>query len=270
MRTVNLQETLSQQPLGLVFDIDGTLSPYVLAPLTAQLHPEVLPLLARARKYAHVVFLTSRDVDSAATMVDVDELFYMGTYGLEWCEGSPRVRPVQILPEAAAYIEFGRQLLDFAEQELSIVPGINVIRRRVGGAIEYSLAPDPEQARQMILSVLEEPARRVTMRLDLDEAERIVEVRAPLEKGDALRRFVRQFGLHGVVFAGDDLPDLGAFLEVSKLRQAGVLGLSVVVQHANTLPILLESADVVVQEVEGMVKLLREMVTLLYESRQHL
>jgi soluble P-type ATPase len=39
--------------------------------------------------------------------------------------------------------------------------------------------------------------------------------------------------------------------------------LSIVVQHPDTLPELLEHADVVVQEVEGMVEILRTMVQML-------
>ncbi len=95
----------------------------------------------------------------------------------------------------------------------------------------------------------------------------MVEVLAPLavNKGLALRRFVEHFQVQGVVFAGDDQTDLDAVLEVERLRKEKevVAGLSIVVQHVDTLPVLLEHADVVVQEVGGMVDLLREIVEML-------
>ena len=47
---------------------------------------------------------------------------------------------------------------------------------------------------------------------------------------------------------------------------AVLAGVSVVVQHADSLPTMLEHADVVVQEVEGMVNLLREMVGMLFSQ----
>jgi soluble P-type ATPase len=51
--------------------------------------------------------------------------------------------------------------------------------------------------------------------------------------------------------------------EIPQLRQDGRAAIAVVVQHADTLPALLEHADIVVHEVEGMVKLLGEMVEFL-------
>jgi trehalose 6-phosphate phosphatase len=83
----------------------------------------------------------------------------------------------------------------------------------------------------------------------------------PLEvhKGQALRRFVQRFNLKGVVFAGDGT-DLDGVLEVAKLREDGIAALAIVVQHADTLPEMLEHADIVVQEVEGMVGVLQQIV----------
>src|SRR5205085_10738350 len=105
-------------------------------------------------------------------------LTYIGSHGLEWCDGLPSSHPVQIVPEALAYIEPGKFLLNMAEQELANLPGILIERKRIGGAIHYRLCPDPEQARQTILSLLAEPARQVNM--CLSEGKRVVEVKTPL------------------------------------------------------------------------------------------
>ena len=99
----------------------------------------------------------------------------------------------------------------------------------------------------------------------LSNGKQVVDIKAPLaaNKGKALRRFAQRFGLHGIVFAGDDRTDLDAVLEIGRLRQEGMAALAIVVQHPDTLPELLERADIVVQGVEGMVKLLQEMVDIL-------
>jgi trehalose 6-phosphate phosphatase len=256
---------LTQRPLGLVFDIDGTLSPIAPTPSEARLAGGVVPLLEEARRYARVAIITGRGVENGATMVSIDGLTYIGTHGLEWCDGLPSLHPVQVVPEALAYVEPGNYLLDLAEKDLAGLPGIIVERKRVGGSIHYRLSPDPERARQKIFAVLEEPARSVDMRLS--EGKRIVEVRTPLavSKGEALRRFVQRFGLQGVIFAGDDRTDLDAILEIPNLRKEGVAALSIVVQHADTLPTLLEQGDIIVQEVEGMMDVLREIVQVLME-----
>ena len=74
---------------------------------------------------------------------------------------------------------------------------------------------------------------------------------------------MQRLNLHSVIFAGDDRTDLDAVMEISRLRNDGIAALSIVVQHADTLPELLEPADIVVQGVEGMVQLLREIVAML-------
>lgn len=260
MPTLNILSVLAQHPLGLVFDIDGTLSPYVPKPHEARLYPGVSSLLEQVSNHAHVGILTSRTIEDAAAMVNIDNLTYMGTYGMEWCDGLPSSQSVQIMPEALAYIKHGKYLLDMVEHELSELPGIIVEQHRFGGVVHYQYCLDPEEARQKILSLLKEPTRQVNM--CLIEGERVAEVKPPLTegKGRALRQFVQRFGLHGVIFAGDDRPDLNAFLEISRLRKEGIASLSILVQHVNTVPELLEYADIVVQEVEGMVDLLRKIV----------
>jgi trehalose 6-phosphate phosphatase len=265
MQQINkLQTVLSQHPLGLVFDIDGTLSPMAPTSDEARLYPGVVPLLERARERAHVAIMTGRAIEDGAAMVNVEGLTYIGTHGLEWCDGLPALHPVQVVPEALNFIEPGRYLLDLVEEHLAELPGVYVQRKRVGGTLHYRLSPNPEQAREGILSILEEPARRVNMRLR--EGRRMVEVLSPLavDKGQALRRFVEHFQVQGVAFAGDDNTDLDAVLEIVRLREEkGIEALSIVVQHADSVPMMLERGDIVVQEVKGMVELLSEMIEML-------
>jgi len=260
MSNVNIQTVLSQRPLGLVFDIDGTLSPIAPTPDEARLYPGVASLLQQASEHAHVAIMTGRAIDNGAAMVNINGLTYIGSHGLEWCNGLPALHPVRVAPEALAYIHPGNVLLDLAEKELAALPGIIVERKRIGGTIHYRLCPDPEQARQMILSLLQEPAQRLGMRLDQEK--RAVEIRTPLavNKGQALLWFMLIYGLHGIIFAGDDRTDLDAVMEISRLRQQGIAALAIVVQHSDTPPALLEQADLVVQGVDGMAELLRQIV----------
>ena len=261
--STNLQAILAQRPLGLVFDIDGTLSPIAPTSDSAYIYPGVVPLLEKAREHAHVAIMTGRAIDNGAPMVNVEGLTYIGTHGLEWSDGLPSTHPVEVVPEALDYIGPGTYLLDLVEQQLPNLPGVAVQRKRFGGSIHYRLAADPQETRARLLAILEQPAREVHMQLS--EGKRIVEIRVPIavDKGQALRRFAERFTLQGIVFAGDDRTDLDAILEIARLRTDGLAALSIVVQHADTLPSLLEHADIVVQEVEGMVALLQEMVALL-------
>lgn len=257
---INLADVLAQRPTGLAFDIDGTLSPIVPTPDQARLFPGVVDLLEEARQYAHIAILTGRAVENGAALFNIEGLTYIGTHGAEWSQGLPTKEGVQIAPEALSAIEPARQLLDYAQQQFAHLPGVLVERKRIGGAIHYRLAEQPEQTRQIILETLREPAQEHNLRLS--EGKRVIEIKAiaPIHKGLALQRFVQRFDLKGVIFAGDDRTDLDAMLEIERLRQEGVRGLAVAVQAADTFPALLEHADRVVQGVEEMVQFLGELV----------
>jgi trehalose 6-phosphate phosphatase len=263
MLTAEIQSVLTRRPLGLVLDIDGTLSPIAPTPEEAHLYPGVKELLERAKTLAHVAIMTGRAIEDGAAMVGIEGLTYIGTHGLEWSEGLPDQHPIEIVPDALAYRAPGEYLLDLVEEHLSELPGVIVQRKRIGGTLHYRLAPDPEQARRQLLAILEEPAAKVNMHLS--EGKRMIEVRVPLaiDKGQALRQYVQRLALQGVLFAGDDRTDLDAVQEIARLRDKGMAARSIVVQHADTLPILLASADIVVQEVQGMADLLRQIVEIL-------
>src|SRR5258708_15644087 len=111
-RQIDLQTVLVQRPLGLVFDIDGTLSPLAPTPDLARLYPGVVPLLERASKYVHVAIMTGRAIDDGAAMVNVDGLTYIGTHGLEWSDGLPWLHPVHVVPEALDYYHPAKYFLN--------------------------------------------------------------------------------------------------------------------------------------------------------------
>jgi len=261
----DLRHILTQRPLGMVFDIDGTLSPIAPTPAEARLYPGVTALLEEAARHAHVAIMTGRSVESGAAMINVEGLIYIGNHGVEWSEGLPTTHQIQIASETTPYIEPASQVLDLAEEKLLAIPGILIERKRVGGAVHYRLSADHEQARQIILETLREPAE--AHHLQLSEGKKVVEIKpsAVMNKGLALRRLVQQFNLKGVIFAGDDRTDLDAVLEIGRLKHEGIAAASIVVQHADTLSALLDNADIVVQGVDGMFQLFQNVVEILCE-----
>lgn len=260
MTAIDLSPLLATRPLGLIFDLDGTLSAMPATPDYGCLWSGVAEDLEKAKQFAHVAILTGREVRDAARIVNIAGLTYIGVHGLEWCSDLPTLQPIQLLPEAHVYAEPGTQLFALLEQHLSDLPGVILQRKSVGGSVFYGPAPDSERTRAHLLELLEEPARLLGMRLC--EGRSLIEILAPLafNKGAALRRYVQQFGLQAVLFAGDDLVDLPAILEIQQLRQEGLAAHSIVVQHAHTLPDLLEHGDALVDDVAGMAAQLHEIV----------
>jgi trehalose 6-phosphate phosphatase len=257
---MTIAKILQAQPLGLAFDIDGTLSPIVTTPGEARLYPGIVTLLEEARTYAHVAIMTGRAIENGAAMVNIEGITYVGTHGVEWCDGLPNSHEIQINPLARPYLAAGAELLALAEQKLAGQPGILIEHKRLGGSVHYRLAPQPEQARELILDTLRTPAQ--ARHFHLSEGKRVVDIKPllTLNKGTELRRFAQRKQLAGIIFAGDDRTDLDAALEIERLRQDSVQAATIVVQAADTLPALLEHADVIVQGVEGMAQLLAEIV----------
>ncbi len=259
----SLQSILASQPLGLVFDIDGTLSPIAPTPDAARLYPGVAELLEQARRHAHIAIITGREIEDGAAMVNIDGLTYIGIHGVELCDGLPETHPVYISAEALPFLEPSQHLFDLAEQKFADYPGVMVERKRLGGSVHYRLARNPEQVRKLIIETLREPAHAHNFRLT--RGKRVVDIKPifKINKGQALKNFVERYDLAGVLFAGDDRTDLDAALEIERLRQQGCRAATIVVQAADTLPELLEHADHVVQGVDGMARLLHEIVEFL-------
>jgi len=265
MLPTHLQQVIAQRPLGLVFDIDGTISPIAPTPGEARLYPGIAQQLAAANEHAgvYVAINTGRAADIGAAMVNVEGLTYMGVYGLEWLKG-PLTRPiVELLPEARIYSESAKQLLDMAEAGLADIPEILIERKRTGGAIHFRLAPDHHVAHERILALLAEPTRQRGMRLI--DGKLMLELVPPLEmnKGKALRRLVQHFELRGIMFAGDDVSDLDAVREIRQMKEEGIAAISVAVKHHDSPPALLREADIAVEQVDGMAELLGEIVAAL-------
>jgi trehalose 6-phosphate phosphatase len=246
-------------PRGLVLDIDGTLSPIAATPEEARLYPGMAELLQRLRRHARLAVLTGRSVATAAALVGVEGITYIGNHGLEWSPGQPAEDAPTIPPGLERYREPARRLLEMAQQ--LALAGLRVEYKSIGGTIHYRLCPDPQAARERILALLAAPAREAG--LLLSEGKMAVEVRVPgLNKGEALRLFVEHEQLCAAFFAGDDRTDLDAVEMLARLREQGLITLAVAVRHADTPELLLERADMVVEGVEGMYRLLSELAEL--------
>jgi len=260
MASPALSSVLAQKPLGLVFDIDGTLSPIAPTPQAAYLYPGVADMLNALKQHTHVAIMTGRALADGARIVGVDNVTYIGTHGLEWSDGLPATHEVRLVQEALPYLEPGKYLLDLVQQHIGSLPGVIVQRKTIGGTLHYRGSAHPEQSRAELLALLEEPTHQVGMKLG--EGKMVVEVLAPLgiNKGQAIRHYAERFGLRGLVFAGDDRTDLDAVLETERLRQEGYTTCAIVVRHHDTMPELLAHADIIVDDVEGMAGLLQEIV----------
>jgi len=253
-----LAAALAARPRGLFFDIDGTLSAIAPTPESATLLPGVAELLEQLRTRFDVVALVSgRAADDARRMVGLPGMLYIGNHGLERIEGDAAT--VQVLPEAEPYVEAVNTTLDDLDATLAArFPGVHIERKGVTGSIHVRNAPDPDAAEESIARSLTTIA--VPRGLLVTRGRRIVEVRPPVavDKGVAVAGVIRERGLRGALYLGDDRTDLDAFRALRQLADEGVCQtVAVAVLSPEAPPELAAAADITLPDISFVPGLLR-------------
>jgi trehalose 6-phosphate phosphatase len=223
---------------GVFLDLDGTLAPIVARPELTRLLPEVRPTLARiVRRLDVVAVISGRPSGQVRDLVDVDGVTIVGTHGLE----SEEAMPADVFEEIAA---------------AAAAVGAWVEPKGAAAAVHFRGLEDPEAAEAASVGPL--AAIAAAHGLEIVPGKRILEL-TPAgrpRKGGALERIARERGLHGLLFAGDDVGDLDAFAALGRLRASGVWTCGVVARGKETPPEVEAAADVVVDGPPGIAALL--------------
>lgn len=244
----------------VALDFDGTLAPIVPDPEQARAHPEAVPALAAlAPRIASVAVITGRPAGVAVEYggfsgVDgLEHLVVLGHYGAErWDAATGTVTAPPPHPGVAAVRAELPGVLASAGTGSGQGTWIEEKGRAV--AVHTRRAPDPQAA----FDALREPLTGLATRhgLVVEPGRMVLELRPPgMDKGVALREYVREVGADAVLYAGDDLGDLPAFDAVDELRAQGTPGL-LVCSGSNEVTALAERADLVVDGPGGVVRLL--------------
>ncbi len=244
-----LTELIRYMRLGLVTDVDGTISLLVDQPDAARLTPRSRELLAALRDHITLVAaLSGRSARDLQTIVDLPGIQLIGNHGMEWW----RDGQIEIAPAAAGY----RPALEIAIEAVRAqqIPGVFVEDKGVTLAFHYRRAADPAAAAEWLAGLLAEIAG--AHHLKLSQGNMIFELRPPVDinKGSAFRQLIETYHLDAAVYLGDDTTDLDALRMARQLRDGGVcwaVGLGVASDH--TPPAMLTAADLMlsgVQEVE--------------------
>jgi trehalose 6-phosphate phosphatase len=171
------------------------------------------------------------------------------------------------LPEAAVYATAVDAVLRAAQERITL-PGVLFENKGVTASIHYRLADDPSHAEALLGAVLQELTAQHN--LVLTGGRMVWEIRPPLtiDKGTAARWLIEQYGLRGVIFIGDDRTDADAFRVLREMRaDAGCTTLSVGVATTETPAIVRALADILVEGVSGVERLLAQINTILAADR---
>ena len=234
-----LSHILSAERVGVFSDFDGTLTPIFDDPRDTVLDPEIRDLLAAlVGKLDLVVVVSGRRVGFLRGVAGLGGITYVGNHGMEvWGAGRPE-------PEANAGVDRG--LLGEVERGVEGLGtrGLYVEDKGVNVAVHYRNAPDPEEARGAVLKMMRSFVD--TRGLAIKEGKMVVEAgpKAEVNKGTAVSRLVREFGLTGAIVLGDDVTDCDAFDAVhDAVLGRGFRGAAVAVVDEETPKSVLQKAD---------------------------
>jgi trehalose 6-phosphate phosphatase len=237
-------DVLRDTPSAVATDVDGTISPIAATPAEAIVDPSARAALELlTARLATVAVISGRAPRAAADMVGLPGIVYVGNHGLERIDhGTPWSHPVAAearpaLAAALAEIESTARLNDD-------VPWLLVEDKGLTGTVHYRLAENPLAAHALLEPIVRGATERHSLRMT--SGRMIFEVRPNLavNKGTAIRDLARDFDLRGIVFFGDDVTDVDAFLALRELRETGDLRtLQVGVLGPETPPSVLAATD---------------------------
>ena len=230
--------------------------------------PGVRELLAEALHVFDIVAAVSgRAAHDARRLVGLPELLYIGNHGLERLDpytrsGRPNAR-VAVYPAARASIQPINRVMDEVERKLAPrFPGLHIERKGVTGSIHVRKTLDPLAAEEAVDAALREAA--VATGLRVTRGKMVVELRPSInvDKGTILTELVREYGLAGAVYFGDDVTDIDGFRALRRLTVEGVCqGATIAVLHAEAPENLAREADIALDGVDQVLDLLRWMLT---------
>lgn len=246
---------LAERPAGLFVDFDGTISRLAPTPDEAIASPRAVRSLERlSGKLAVVCVLSGRRARDIRDKVGLSALLYAGNHGSESIDGDTH----SVSPIAQQYADAIESLLQDL-RELADAYGMIWEHKGSSAAVHYRATPDPESARRMLASALEEVG---ASGLQTFWGKMILEIRPAvgLHKGHAMRTIVEERGLKGAVFLGDDSTDVDGMEALADLGHRGqVRGCGVAVVDEGTPPALLDAADYRLDGVSGVEKLLERL-----------
>ena len=224
---------------GLLLDFDGTLSEFTPLPDDAVIHPKIVePLTRLARRLALTAVMSGRSAADVRKRVGIDGIVYIGNHGAECIiDGA-----LSVAPEAAGGAGM-QELLEALRADVD-EPGMVWEDKRFSASIHYRMATDESRVVERLTAALDTLPQAAG--LDVFQGNKLIEIRRRdgVNKGAALDKAIRDWGLSTVIFLGDDTTDADALRVLRHRRAAGaVRGLGVAVMQPGTPASVVDNAD---------------------------
>jgi trehalose 6-phosphate phosphatase len=237
----------------IAVDFDGTLAPIVPNPDDSRPLPGAMAALHQlAERGAQIAVITGRDARTVLRLgnfTDLPGLVIEGLYGAEqWRDGELDS------PTAPPELDQLRTELPILLREHHADPAVWIEDKRLSLVVHARRASDPQAALRAVRRPVEQLADR--LHLEAHPGRGVLELRlAGYDKGSALERLVDRFGPASVLYLGDDLGDLPAFLTIAQLRRRALSAWAIAVGSAE-VPQLGAAADLELDGPDAVVEFL--------------
>lgn len=243
-RTI-LQASLAKSRVGIITDMDGTLSHIVNDPDAAQITPKNLDLLNQlSQKLSLVAVVSGRAVNDVVEKINLPNVVYIGNHGMEhWQNGQAVVTPE--IADTRPRIESA-----INELKLQLPEGMWIEDKQVTLSIHYRNTDNPSQIATSFKPIVTHIATKNN--LSAFDGHMIFEIRPQVEinKGTAFRHLVQEHHLDTAFFIGDDVTDVDAFIMAKQLRETkNYDAYAVGVESDDTPPSVSDNADMMVSGV---------------------
>jgi trehalose 6-phosphate phosphatase len=243
--------------VALCLDFDGTLAPIVDDPELSAPSPGVVETLARlATKFAAVAIVSGRPAAFLVERAAAAGVRYLGLYGLQEIRGDDAWLDPRL---AAALGSVVAARDDLRRSAVVRTSGAHLEDKEYAVAVHTRRLADPERWTAQIDATVRQIAQ--ARGLEMVPGRLVWELRPAVrdDKGDALRRVVRESGARAVVVIGDDLGDVPAFAAAAQLTAEGVEMLRVAVRSTEAPAALLAAADYIVDGPPGVATFLERL-----------
>jgi len=233
---------LAKPRVGLITDMDGTISHIVDNPDAAHVTPKNLDLLNQLQQHLTLVAVVSgRAVQDVAGKVGLSNLTYIGNHGMEYWKNEQ----VVVAPEIAAYRPNIKSAI--ADLQAHLIDGMLLEDKQTTLSIHYRRADDPTEIAQTFKPIVETIAEQNNL---MSFAGRMIfEIRpnVAINKGTAFKHLVTTHNLDAALYIGDDTTDVDAFIMARHLRDTDqCYSFAVGVESDDMPPPVADNADMTV------------------------
>lgn len=239
--------------IGIITDMDGTISQIVQDPETAIVMPEIRNLLSDLLPHLILLAVVSgRNLKDLVNRVNLRNVTYVGSHGLESLMNGKVVSN----PEALKYRPNIESAINKLREIEKNIVGTRVEDKSVTCTIHYRQTKDPDQTELLLVADIQNIANQTG--LVVTRGRRVFELRPPINinKGTTFAQLVRENNLDLAIYIGDDTTDGDALEAAQKLRSDGLCAtIGIGVESNETPRTIIDHADLFATDVEDVEKL---------------